>query len=154
MQTLTLSFCLFGWLWLGSLGWAQDLSGSGVAARKLLHLVQRQGPLRFQLESEYDPYRRGQRMAPQQDNPQYLALAHDRRYLRYNRQERTRGIWQLDLAQGCIIFVATQAERQPEQRFLIRSFHDGQLVLIWQGRHGYVRRCYRLLLPPQAEHRG
>jgi hypothetical protein len=126
-----------------------QVSVSQVAARRLSDLLQAHGQLRFQLESEYDPYQHGLRITPAKHNSQYLVFSQaQHQYLRYDQHERRPGFWRIDVKAGKILFAetASSGEGTPGQHtFQIRSFEKDRLALIWQGRHGYVQRNYRLV---------
>jgi len=113
-----------------------------------MRCLDQHGQLHFTLTSEYDPYRWGERLEVDVEDPQYLSLSDDQRYLRHNRQERHPGRWQILVKQGKLRFQAQNRVHRGEseaQTFMVRSFDGKHLVLLWQGRHGYVLSKYRLL---------
>jgi len=133
-----------------------QVTGSPEGASKLVRLMAKHGQLHFMLESEYDPYQRGHRIEADRSDPQYLSFSSDHRYLHHNRRERHPGYWHIHVKQGKLsIRKRPQAQRGGVEAhvFTIRSFDGEQLVLIWQGRHGYVLRSYRLFRKGKGEER-
>ncbi len=121
---------------------------------KLVQRMAEHGQLHFILASEYDPYHRGQRIEADRSNPRYLSFSSDHRYVYHNRRERHPGYWHIDVKQGRLtIRKGPQSQRgnHSTEVFTIRSFDGERLVLLWQGRHGYVLRNYRLVRKGKGE---
>jgi len=144
-------------LWL-SLGLIGSVQAQGPAENQgfeqLMQALQTHRFLNFRLISEYDPYHTGHRLPVDTDNPQYLALSRDHRYVVYDAYDRQKGSWQPKQGSDLITLRAEPNYRggtQARQRFRIQSFDNRRLVLLWQGRHGYVERVYWLEQAPDPQ---
>lgn len=115
---------------------------------RLLELLEQRQQFSWQLDHEYDPYRRDHTLRRDPSNPQHLTLKADGTYLIKDRDGSKEGVWEIDPNRQTVTFWCKRVNGRPVRVSQPNSFHVKQfsphgLVLSWQGRHGQMEIVYR-----------
>jgi len=114
----------------------------------LIHDIQDQKVMRWQMVREEDPFRRGA-ANPYGQEPVYLALSANGRYRMKKGESVHVGTFTAIPETATLIFRCQVLDGRPlpepvERTYLLETYASGKLVLKWQGRHGWIRQHFML----------
>ncbi|GAB4403034.1 MAG: hypothetical protein OHK0039_01660 [Bacteroidia bacterium] len=106
----------------------------------------------------YDPYAGGQTTAADKQETRQLAFRADGRLIETTPDQTRQGFWLIDDDGKALALIFSAADQAPARQDLrswdyrhhIRTLTQQELVLEWQGRHGYVVEWYKALAPSTA----
>ena len=115
--------------------------------RKLIMDIQQNQILVWELNIKYDPYDNGQILRTNPDRPVFLMMAMDCSFTILDGETRREGFWSVDIEAGTLTLKGERVNDQEmpdqsEQVYVIKTYDAQNLVLAWQGRHGWVDMVY------------